>query len=112
MNRLSRKARMLGAVAVLAGMGSPLLAQNPSAGGVVLKQGWLYAIGFPDTVTVGSGIAKGVATYRVLGSAGDQQWYRLRMTVRNPNGGWMTPPGTPEVWVNLNYAMWVQEVLR
>lgn len=110
MNRLNRKARIAGVVGVLTGFG--LLPVSAPAQGIALKQGWLYAIGFPDTATPGSGTAKGVTTYRVLASAGDQNWYRVRMVARNPQGGWMTPPGTPEVWINLSYAMWVQEVLR
>jgi len=109
MIRDCRKTLVAGAVSLLVGICIPLTAQ---AQGMNLKQGWNYAIGFPDSVTPGAGIAKGVATYRVLGSAGDMQWYRVQMIQRKPQGGWYTPPGTPEVWVNLTYAMWVQEVLR
>lgn len=109
MKRLGHTARIIGAVAVLSGLGLP---NSVQAEGIALKQGWLYSIGFPDTATLGSGVAKGVATYRVLATAGDSSWYRVRMVVRNPQGGWMTPAGAPEVWINLSYAMWVQEVLR
>lgn len=103
--------KSLGAVVlgVLAAIGTPSLAQ---AQGMNLKQGWNYAIGFPEVTSPESGLARGVATYRVLASAGDQQWYRIQMVARKPQGGWYVPQGTPEVWVNLNYAMWVQEVLR
>ena len=103
--------KSLGAVAlgVLAAIGSPFSAQ---AQGLNLKQGWNYAIGFPETTAPESGLVKGVATYRVLASAGDLQWYRIQMVARKPQGGWYVPQGTPEVWVNLSYAMWVQEVLR
>ena len=94
---------------LLAGIGTPSSAQ---AQGMSLKLGVNYAIGFPDSVALGNGLAKGVATYRVVGAAGDQQWYRVRLVARNPQGGWYTPPGAPEVWINLSYAMWVQEVLR
>lgn len=109
MNKYCRKSLGMVAVGILTGMGT---AVSVHAQGMNLKQGWNYAIGFPDTTTPNSGVARGVATYRVLGTAGDQQWYRLQMIVRKPQGGWHVPPGTPEVWVNLNYAMWVQEVLR
>ncbi len=85
-----------------------------------LKPGAHYAIGFQDgaaPVAVLPPVAanmnqRPVAVYRVIASAGDQQWYRVRMVARNPQGGWYTPPGSQEVWVNLTYAMWVQEVLR
>ena len=111
------KARILGAVGVLAGIGWPVCAQ---AQGMGLKTGGLYAIGFQDGVGPGpapvaanaAAPQRAVATYRVLGASSDQQWYRMKMVVRNPQGGWFTPPGASEVWVNMAYAMWVQEVLH
>lgn len=117
MNRLSRKARILGAVGILAGIGLPISAQ---AQGMTLKQGCNYVIGFQEGAApaaalppvAANGNQRPIITYRVLGSAGDQQWYRIRMVARNPQGGWYTPPGSADVWVNLNYVMWVQEVLR
>ena len=110
------KVRILGMVGVLAGIALPVCAQ---AQGMGLKTGSLYAIGFqdgagPGPAPVAANAAtppqRAVATYRVLGVSGDQQWYRLKMVVRNPQGGWLTPQGASEVWVNLAYAMWVQEV--
>jgi len=119
MNRLSRKAFMLGAVGILTGIGMPmpLSAQGP---GLTLKPGCNYAIGFQDGALPAPALPpvaanvnqRAVATYRVIGTAGDQQWYKVRMVARNPQGGWYTPPGSSDVWVNLNYVMWVQEVLR
>jgi len=109
MNQLWCKS--LGAVSmgVLAAFGMPSSAQ---AQGMNLKQGWNYAIGFPEATAPESGLARGVATYRVLASAGDQQWYRIQLVARKPQGGWYVPQGTPEVWVNMSYAMWVQEIIR
>jgi hypothetical protein len=110
MNHLCSKSLGAMALGVLAAIGTPSSAQ---AQGMYLKQGWNYTIGFPETTTAPeSGLSKGAATYRVLASAGDQQWYRVQMVARKPQGGWYVPQGTPEVWVNLNYAMWVQEVIR
>ena len=119
MKEWSRKACRAGAVGVLAGIGLPVCAL---AQGMGLRVGSHYAIGFQDgggpgpapvaANTVNPAPQRTVATYRVLGSAGDQQWYRVRMVLRNPQGGWITPQGAPEVWINLAYAMWVQEVLR
>jgi len=122
---------MAGALGVLAGVPMAAQAQTPGfnprqaqAPGFNLKQGCNYAIGFQENMAPGVGQSMGpgsavaapggrnVAVYRVLGSTADQQWYRLRMVARAPQGGWYTPPGTPEVWVNLSYATWVQEVLR
>ncbi len=107
---------MAGALGILAGASVPAAAQAP---GFLLKPGCNYAIGFQENMAPGvppagapAPAGHNVATYRVMGTAGDQQWYRLRMVARAPQGGWYTPPGTPEVWVNLTYAMWVQEVLR
>ncbi|MDD5349177.1 MAG: hypothetical protein PHQ12_03095 [Chthoniobacteraceae bacterium] len=108
---------LAGALGMAAGMGTPAAAQ---AQGFQLKTGCHYAIGFQESMTPGAVAApspaapggRNVAVYRVLGSAGDQQWYRLRMVSRAPQGGWYTPPGSPEIWVNLTYALWVQEVLR
>ena len=109
---------MAGALGILVAAGVPAAAQ---AQGFLLKPGCNYAIGFQENMAPGlppvgalasASAGRNVATYRVVGSAGDQQWYRLRMVARAPQGGWYTPPGTPEVWVNLTYAMWVQEVLR
>jgi hypothetical protein len=100
---------MAGALGICLGFGAPVSAQTQ---GMILKPGWNYAIGFPDGGAPGSGVGKGVVTYRVLGAAGDQQWYKVRMVARAPQGGWVTPPGAADVWINLNYAMWVQEVLR
>jgi len=111
MNHLCCKSLCAGAIGVLIALGAPGSAQAQT---MTLKQGWNYAIGFPETgsASPASGVVKGVATYRVLASAGDQQWYRVQMIARKPQGGWYVPPGTPEVWINLSYAMWVQEVLR
>ena len=98
---------------ILAAIAMPSSVQ---AQGLNLKQGWNYAIGFHEAGAPGSAPgaapAKNVATYRVMASAGDLQWYRVQMVARKPQGGWYVPQGTPEVWVNLNYAMWVQEVIR
>ena len=99
------------------------VAQAPTP--FLLKPGCHYAIGFQDNIAPGypaaqpqqpqaqpaSG-ARNVAVYRVINTAGDQQWYRIRMVVRAPQGGWITPPGAPDVWVNVTYAVWVQEVMR
>jgi len=109
MNQICRKALRCGMLGLLLGVGMPVAAQ---AQGLALKQGWNYAIGFPETAAPGSGVAKGVGTYRVLASAGDGPWYRVQAVARKPQGGWYVPPGTPEVWINLSYALWVQEVLR
>ena len=116
MKQWSRKARRVGAVGILTGIGWPLFAQ---AQGMALKVGCNYAIGFPEganpgpaPVAANAAAQRPLATYRVLASAGDQQWYRVRMVMRNPQGGWFTPAGAPEVWINLPYMMWVQEVLR
>lgn len=122
---------MAGALASMVGVPTAVQAQgfNPrqvqaQAPGFNLKQGCNYAIGFQENMAPGAGpgmeagatvaapSGRSVAVYRVLGSSADQQWYRLRMVARAPQGGWYTPPGTPEVWVNLAYATWVQEVLR
>ena len=113
----SRKVRRVGAMAILAGIGAPLSAQ---AQGIALKPGCNYAIGFQDGAVPAAALPpvaanmnqRPVAVYRVIASAGDQQWYRVRMVARNPQGGWYTPPGTSDVWVNINYMMWVQEVTR
>ena len=93
----------------LAAAGVPSLAQ---AQGGMLKQGMICAIGFSENFSQAPGMAKGVATYRVVGVAGDPSWYRLRLVMRGTDGNWISPPGAPDVWVNLNYAMWVQEVPR
>ncbi|MCX6966690.1 MAG: hypothetical protein NTZ46_02740 [Verrucomicrobia bacterium] len=111
------KARGMGAVAIWAGLALPLAAQ---AQGMALKPGCNYAIGFQDGAVPVAALPpvaanmnqRPVAVYRVLASAGDQQWYKIRMVARNPQGGWYTPPGSSDVWINLSYAMWVQEVLR
>jgi hypothetical protein len=118
MKEWSRKARRLGVVGVLAGIALPLCAL---AQGLGLKVGYNYVIGFQEGASpvlepVAANVAqrnapqKNVTIYRVIASAGDQQWYRVRMVLRNPQGGWYSPPGTPDVWVNLAYATWVQEV--
>jgi len=117
MNPFRRDVLMAGVIGVLAGIGATASVQ---AQGIALKPGCTYSIGFQDGTAPGAvavnnapnTTSKGVATYRVMAGTPDQQWYRLRMVTRNPAGGWYTPPGAPEVWVNLNYVMWVQEVLR
>lgn len=103
------------------------------AQGLQLKPGWVYAIAFPDP---GSGAnsnggngnggdgpggngnpgsvaptGKSVALYKIVGAA-DQNWYRVRPIARSPQGALIPVPGSGELWVNLNFAMWVQEVLR
>lgn len=101
----------------LAALALPAAAQGQ---GFSLKQGCHYAIGFQESMTPGlptnpppiAANGRTVVVYRVLGSAGDQQWYRLRMVARAPQGGWYTPPGAQEMWVNLSYALWVQEMTR
>jgi hypothetical protein len=117
MNPLSRSALAAGVIGVLAGIGAPVFAQGP---GMSLKPGGNYAIGFQDGMVPGgvtpntapNGAQKSVTVYRVISGTSDLQWYRMRVVARNPAGGWYTPPGSPEVWVNMNYVMWVQEVLR
>jgi len=117
MKRSSRKALMVGAMGLVAAIGLPMAAQ---AQGMMLKPGCTYAIGFqegmaptPALPPVAANVnQRAIATYRVMGATGDMQWYRVRMVARNPQGGWYTPPGTSEVWINLTYVMWVQEVLR
>ncbi|XHR27442.1 MAG: hypothetical protein ACFUZC_16040 [Chthoniobacteraceae bacterium] len=101
------------------------------AQGLQLKPGWNYAIAFPDNGNGNGGggpsgngngngapaqnpnnsATKGVALYKVLGAA-DQNWYRVRPIARSPQGALMPIPGSAELWVNLSYAMWVQEVMR
>jgi len=111
----SYKVRRAVAVGILAGI--CLLPLSAQAQGMVLKGG-NYAIGFQDgsgpapAPVAANGTQKNIAVYRVLAASGDQQWYRVRMVVRNPQGGWVTATGAPEVWINLAYAMWVQEVLH
>ncbi|MEI6350712.1 MAG: hypothetical protein WCP06_06355 [Verrucomicrobiota bacterium] len=74
------------------------------------RLGWTYAIAFPNNVQTGvdSGLVPGVGLYRVSSFAGEQ-WYLLQRIERKPNG-WGLVPGAPSVWVNLNYALSVQEV--
>ena len=121
MNHASRKALLAGAVGVVAAIGLPVCALAQQQQGMTLKMGCNYAIGFQDGSGLGPApvaangaaqIQRPLAVYRVTGVAGDQQWYRVRMVVRNPQGGWLTPPGAPDVWINLAYTMWVQEVTR
>ena len=92
----------------------------PSAGAVegitLLRLGWIYEIGFPEiaqaSLEPGTGLVRGVQAYRVT-AFGGQQWYRLQLVSRQPGGnGWYNPQGVPDVWVNLNYALWVHEVVR
>jgi len=115
MNPLNRSVLLAGAIEVCALTGASVAAQ---AQGMNLRVGANYSIGFQDGMTPAvvanpaPNGAKSIATYRVLAGTADQQWYRLKMVARNPAGGWYTPPGSPEVWVNMNYVMWVQEVLR
>ena len=119
MNPWSRKALRVGTVGLIAGIGLPMSAQTQGPG-IALKPGCTYAIGFQDGAVPASALPpvaanvnqRTIATYRVIAAAGDQQWYRVRMVARNPQGGWYTPPGSADVWVNLNYMMWVQEVTR
>ena len=86
-----------------------------------LKPGWNYAIAFADSSGPVGAVppqaqpqaampGRNLTVYRVLGASPDQTWYRVRMVVRAPQGGWVTPTGAPEVWINLSYAIWVQEV--
>lgn len=116
MNSLNRRALLAAMLGLFALIGGSVAAQ---AQGMNLRVGGNYSIGFQDgmapavaTPPAPNGAPKSMATYRVLAGTADQQWYRLRMVARNPAGGWYTPPGSPEVWVNMNYVMWVQEVLR
>ena len=93
--------------------------QNAQAGNVdgirLLRLGWIYAIGFPDAVQTtldpSSGLAQGFQTYRVM-EFGGEQWYRLKLVTRQAGGGWFSPQGSPEIWVNLNYALWINDVTR
>jgi hypothetical protein len=103
------------------------LAAAGQAQGLQLKPGWNYAIAFPDNGNGGGGpsgngngaatqnpntpATKGVALYKVLGAA-DQNWYRVRPIARSQQGALIPIPGSAELWVNLNYAMWVQELMR
>lgn len=84
-------------------------------GPLLLKLGWTYAMAFPEITQAsgdyGSGIAHGINTYRVI-QYGGAQWYCLQLIVRKPGGGWYVPQGAPPFWVNINYALWVQEVVR
>ena len=117
MNQWSRKTCIMGTVGILAGIGLPLAAW---AQGMTLRPGANYALGFEEGAVpatalppvAANGNQKVITIYRVLAASGDQQWYRIRMVARNPQGGWYTPPGTADVWVNINYVMWVQEVTR
>lgn len=117
------------ALALAAGV-LPCLPAAALAQGLQLKPGWVYAIAFADNGNGANGNASGgngqqgnaapvsnapmgksVALYKVVGAA-DQSWYRVRPIARTPQGVLIPMPGTGEMWVNLNYAMWVQEVLR
>lgn len=118
---------LMGAV-ILAGALS-LAAPAAWAQGLQLKPGWVYAIAFPDpgngngggsdgpgsSGNPGSGsiapTGRSVGLYKIVGAA-DQNWYRVRPITRNPQGALVPMPGGAELWVNLNFAMWAQEVLR
>jgi hypothetical protein len=116
----------------LAGLAAGLLLSLPAAAwaqGLGLKPGWVYVIAFPDSGANGANanggnpqgnnpppasvapLGKTVALYKIVG-ASDQNWYRVRMITRTPQGTLAPLPNTSELWINLNYAMWVQEVLR
>jgi hypothetical protein len=84
-------------------------------GSLLLKLGWTYAMAFPLVTQVSgdavSGFAQGINTYRIMQYGGDQ-WYRVQLILRKPGGGWFVPQGTPCFWVNMNNALWVQEVFK
>jgi hypothetical protein len=89
--------------------------QIAAQGFTVLKQGWTYNIGLPESLhdkeSPALGLASGINTYRVVGFGGDT-WYRLQRVYRHPKGGWYTPQGAKQVWVNISYAYTIDEVLR
>ncbi len=124
------RTKLLMNAVILAGALS-LAAPAAQAQGLQLKPGWVYAIAFPDPGGAnganGNGGSDGpggngnpgsvaptgrsVGLYKIVGAA-DQNWYRVRPIVRNPQGALVPMPGGSELWVNLNFAMWAQEVLR
>ena len=116
MNSFCRSVLAIGMAGVLAGIGAPVSAL---AQGMNLRVGGNYTIGFQEGAAPGGGVApavngapKPLVTYRVLGSSADQQWYRLRMVLRDPQAGWYIPPGATDIWINMAYVMWVQEAQR
>ena len=107
--RPGAKGALLLAVAALA----VALPERAEADMTLLKMGWTYTIGFPEALADPQnsrwGITSGTNTYRVLASGG-AGWYRLQRVQRHPNGGWVSPPGTPLVWVNMGYAYVIREL--
>ncbi len=106
------------AAAMLTGLAFWLVVSAPQtvAQGVsAIKLGWTYDIGLPESLqdqeTPTLGLAAGVNTYRVVGYGGDT-WYRLQRVYRHPKGGWYSPQGAKQVWVNIAYAYMINEVLR
>jgi|GEM_PF-5188872 len=96
----------------------PWIAAAPSAGAQeisVVKLGMTYEIGFPenleDPVNPALGVAAGVNTYRIVSHGGDT-WYKVQRVYRHPRGGWFTPPGVKQTWVNMGYAYVVREALK
>ena len=103
---------MLAGVVVWMAVAAPQLAAQ---GFSVLKLGWTYDIGLPESLedreNPALGLAAGVNTYRVVGYGGDT-WYRLQRVHKHPRGGWFTPQGAKQVWVNIGYAYVINEVVR
>ncbi len=90
--------------------------ESANAQGItLLRLGWVYAIGFPEDVKGSlvptSGAVPGVQTYRIM-AYGGEQWYRVQLVARQEGGGWYVPQGVGDVWVNLNYALWVHDAIR
>lgn len=99
------------AVLLLTVVLSLALPERANADMTLLKMGWIYNIGFPEVIQeqgVRNGLAPGMNTYRVL-SSGGVGWYRIQRVYRHKNGGWFSPPGTPQVWANLGYAYAIRE---
>lgn len=114
---LRRKAAVMGCVLLftVAGISIPLRPALGMQGPFLLKLGWTYAMAFPEITQVSgdfaSGLARGINTYRVMQYGGDQ-WYLVQIILRRPGGGWYVPQGAPTIWVNMNNALWVQEIVR
>ena len=111
-----RNARLAGGAVLAVMLGAAVSVPQLVAQGVsVLKLGWTYDIGLPESLqdreNPAMGLASGVNTYRVVGYGGDT-WYRLQRVYRHPKGGWYTPSGAKQVWVNIGYAYAINEVYR